>query len=98
MREQFKPTDFVTKRDILKEYKLHIKTQKRDVDVNKWLLNLEKSYDDGIRYQVPEINSNSAVYDFLDSLSTLAPDFVATYDRQVAEEQVPAFKKIVWVF
>jgi hypothetical protein len=98
VQEQFKPTDFATKRDILKEYKKNTKAQKRDVDIDKWLVSLEKAYEDGIRNQVSEINSNSAVYDFLDSLSTLAPDFVALYDMQVAQVNIPAFKEILRVF
>jgi hypothetical protein len=37
VQEQFKPTDFATKRDILKEYKKNTKAQKRDVTlINGW--------------------------------------------------------------
>ena len=34
VREQLKPTDFATKLDILKEYKFHTTTRKRDVDLD----------------------------------------------------------------
>jgi hypothetical protein len=54
------------------------------VDVDKWLAKLEE-YNDGIRHEVPDINADSAVYDFLDSLSSIAPEFISSYDREVAE-------------
>lgn len=58
-------------------------------------MSLETTFDDGILNKVPEITNDSAVYDFLDALSSLSPDFQANWDARFASEEIPSFKEML---
>jgi hypothetical protein len=55
IRDQFKPTDIATKRDILAQYRRYTKLQNREIDVDKWLMSLETTFDDGKRNKGQQI-------------------------------------------
>ena len=58
-------------------------------------MSLETTFDDGIRNIVLEITNDSAVYDFLDALSSLLPDFQANFDTKFACEDILTFKEML---
>jgi hypothetical protein len=77
IRDQFKPTDFTTKMEILNLFQqLMAKPPKRtdnnNTELDKWLTNVETLHDEGIRHKVPGINSNTAVIQFLLCTSSFA--------------------------
>ena len=92
MRDQFKPTDIATKRMILKEWNSFISSPDRGTDIDRWLVNIESTFERARRYKVVEILPNSVLLLFLDALRILIPEFQAIIDTKVTAEEELEFK------
>ena len=94
----FKPQDEVTKREILMDWRRLTKAQRRDTNIDKWLVELETTYDNTQRYRVSDISSTSAVFDLLDALDSQAPGFRTIMDFKVASLEPIDFKQTLLIY
>ncbi len=74
LKRRFAPTDFAQQEDLLEKWR-QLQTLGKRVDVEKWLMNWEVTYDTCISKKVPYIDGNRPVQEFLAAVKGIAPGF-----------------------
>jgi hypothetical protein len=96
--DYFKPQDEISRREIYMDWKNLTKPQRRETNIDKWLVELETTYDSAQRYGVTEIRPTSAVFDLLDALDHQAPGFRTIMDFKLASLEPINFKETLQVY
>ena len=97
LKERFSPTTTSRTREVLSRYRRLLRAP-RDQAVDIWLQDVEKVYNDCKKLEMLETKGTRAIQDFLDAISSLAPEFAGYQANKLLEEENIDFYHVVQKF
>ena len=102
LRQCVAPTDRARQLEASLKYQ-HLRQGLSNQSLNSWLLQWEKAYTECQKLDLPDVQKDRAVYDFLQAISTIAPEFSSVWmvnlqTQADSGKEIPDLHKIVELF
>src|SRR5438045_3249893 len=85
LKKRLAPTDRARKIELARTYQ-SLKRPPRQMPVERWLQQWEKIYTDAKKLELPEVQDDRPLYDFLLVIKSLEPTFAVTHEVLIAQK------------
>jgi len=102
LKTRVAPTDQARKMELIKRYRKLVKAPKSQ-DIYIWLQEWEKVYTECKELNLPDVDDNRSLFDFLNAISTISPEFANVWivniqEREDAGTPLPDLYKIIELY
>ena len=97
LKERLSPTNATRTREVLIRYRKTLRSP-RNQDIDTWLQEVEKVYNDCKKLDMLETKGTRAIQDFLDAISNIAPEFAGYWANKLLEDEKIEFYNIIQKF
>jgi hypothetical protein len=102
LKQHIAPTDQAREVELISRYN-KLKEAPHTQDLDSWLREWEKIYTDCKELKLPDVDKDRPIFDFLNAVSSIAPDFAGVWRIGIQKKQnrgkkVPGLYKILELF
>jgi hypothetical protein len=94
LKERIAPTDKIRERELIEQYKTACKPPKAQ-GIEQWIQKWEKTYDDCLVVNIPEVQGSRPLFDFVQAISGVSTGFADVWNVRLIESDNHDIRELV---